>query len=88
MVSFAKDIKPLFTARDLNCMKGEAVYLGDYAYMSDPSSDSTFPDYAHARNVFAHLNGTSEPRMPMGGPFWSDAQIKLFESWMSDGFKA
>jgi len=34
------------------------------------------------------LTGVATPRMPLGGPFWPDAQLQLFDQWMSDGFLA
>jgi hypothetical protein len=86
--SFAQDIEPLFRPRDISCMARFAVRLNDFAYMSDPGGDDTYPDHANARNVFAHLTGTVTPRMPLGGPFWTDAQLQLFDQWMTDGFLA
>jgi hypothetical protein len=87
-VSFAQGIAPLFRPEDLTCMKGFGVQLDDYAYMSDPDADSTYADHANARNVYAHLTGTTPPQMPMGGPYWSKDQLDLFEQWMTDGFLA
>jgi len=86
-VSFATDIRPLFTAHDISCMSRRRVKLDDYGYMSTPAGNDGFPDHAHARDVFAHLTGDSPPRMPIGGPYWSDAHIDLFKQWMADGFQ-
>jgi hypothetical protein len=56
--------------------------------MSDATGNETFADHANARDVYARLAGTETPRMPMGGPYWIDAQLQLFEQWMIDGFLA
>jgi hypothetical protein len=86
--SFANDIAHLFNSRDLSCMARLGVHLDDYSYMSDPSSDGAFADHANARDVYAHLTGDKEPRMPLGGPYWSAAQLQLYAQWMMDGFLA
>jgi hypothetical protein len=87
-VSFAQDIAPLFQPGDIACMQRFGVRLDDYAWMSDPGGDGTYPDHANAGNVYDHLTGTTQPRMPMGGPYWADQQIQLFQQWMTDGFLA
>jgi hypothetical protein len=87
-VSFITDVLPLFRAGDIACMARFGVRLSDYAYMSDASGDNSYPDHANARNVYAHLTGTAAPRMPEGGPYWSTAQLQLFDRWMTDGFLA
>jgi hypothetical protein len=87
-VSFAQDIELLFRPSDISCMARFAVSLNDFAYMSDPGGNDIYPDHANARDVFAHLTGTVTPRMPIGGPFWPDEQLQLFDQWMTDGFLA
>jgi hypothetical protein len=64
------------------------VRLNDFTYMSDPGGDDTFADHSNARDVFSRLTGATTPRMPMGGPFWTDEQLQLFDQWMTDGFLA
>jgi hypothetical protein len=86
-VSFATDIKVLFRARDISCMSAYGVLLDDYAYMSDPAPNGGFPDHGNARAVYDHLTGDAAPRMPMGGPYWSEQQISTFNSWMTGGFQ-
>ncbi len=81
--SFAKDIMPLFTDRDAHCMGGMGVHLREFDYMANPTGDAVFADYANARHVLARLKGTETPRMPPGGDAWNDAQIALFEAWMT-----
>jgi hypothetical protein len=86
LASFARDILPLFSPGDITCMSRFGVALNDYDFMSDPTGNNSFADHANARNVYAHLTGTATPRMPMGGPYWSDAQLQLFNQWITDGF--
>jgi hypothetical protein len=86
-VSFSGDILPLFRPVDIDHMKRRRVFLDDYAYMSDPAGNDTYPDHAHARNVYCYLTGDCTPQMPPGGPFWSPAQLELFNQWMTDGFQ-
>jgi hypothetical protein len=81
-VSFEKDIKPLFRLIDVEHMKPARVLLDDYAYMSDPASG-----HRHANDVGDYLTGNKQPRMPPGGPFWSEGQLELYAQWMSDGFQ-
>jgi hypothetical protein len=87
-VSFARDIAPLFSPRDVACMSHLDVHLKDPAYMTDATGNEKFPDHANAREVYARLTGEDTPRMPMGGPYWSDAQLQLLSQWMTDGFQA
>lgn len=86
-ISFKGNIKSLFSPGDISCMKAYGVKLDDYAWMSDASGGHGFPDHSHARDVLARLRGTQQPRMPKGGPYWSDQRIKLFEQWMTDGYQ-
>jgi hypothetical protein len=80
------DIKVMFTQSQVNCMSGLNVLLTDYSYMSDAGGDSTYPDHANARHVYAHLVGTETPQMPPSGPFWDDNMLAKFQSWMQGGF--
>jgi hypothetical protein len=75
-VSFERDIRPLFRPVDLQHMSAMDVYLDDYTFMSDAQN---------AQTVLEYLNGTQQPQMPPGGPFWSDEQLKLFARWIEDG---
>lgn len=81
-VSFARDIVPLFRPVDIANMLEFEVRLGDYSYMADPSGN-----HRNARRIGAYLSGARQPRMPLGGPFWTDAQLQLFERWMNEGFQ-
>lgn len=77
-VSFEQDIKPLFRQIDIDHMSGFDVLLDDYGYMSDAKN---------AQSVLDFLNGTRQPQMPPGGPFWSVEQLALFSRWMEQGLK-
>lgn len=77
-VSFSIDILPLFRPADIQHMSAFGVLLHKYEWMSQPSN---------ARNVYRHLTGQAQPQMPLGGPFWSEADQYLFKRWMDDGFE-
>ena len=77
-VSFAKQIAPLFRTMDVQCMRARGVYLKDYNFMKDPDT---------ANMVLVMLKPDAAPRMPYGGPYWTDANIQLFEQWISDGLQ-
>jgi hypothetical protein len=74
--SFARDIKPLFRQIDLDHMGRMGVKLDDYEWMSNT---------ANAQNVYDFVAGTKQPKMPIGGPFWSQEQLDLFARWMKNG---
>lgn len=91
-VSFQQDILPLFTQTDIKHMQGMGVNLSDYTFMSNPAaggimSCQNFSDHGNARAVFAALQGTCQPQMPMGGPYWSTAQLSLYQQWIDGGFQ-
>lgn len=87
MTSYAKDIRPLFNAHDLACMGRKGVKLDNYAWMSDPAAGDGYPDHANGRKVFDFVRPDgNEPRMPMGGPYWDDDQVGLYQQWMDGGF--
>jgi hypothetical protein len=81
-VSFASDIRPLFRPIDIEHMLPFDVRLDDYAYMSDATDN-----HKNARDVGDFLTGARKPRMPLGGPFWTDEQLALYARWMDDGFQ-
>ena len=51
-VSFSRNIRPLFTAVDIEHMRRAAVALDDFAYMSDPN---------HAESVYQKLSSREMP---------------------------
>jgi hypothetical protein len=91
-VSYAKDIKPLFTKNDIDHMRPFKVNLDQFEWMSDPAAGSVgscanFDDHGNARSVFGYLTGDCTPRMPLGGPFWDADKLALYQRWMDDGFQ-
>jgi len=89
--SFKNDILPLFRPMDIQCMRGlepprGPVFLAKYEYMSKKENG----DFVNASAVLAALKKREEgeegpPRMPYGGPYWSDANIELFAAWIAAG---
>ena len=77
VVSFAKEIKPLFREMDIDHMKNVGMPLDDFVFMSDPSN---------ANSVLQSVIG-NPPIMPPGGPYWTADQVALFKQWMADGYQ-
>jgi hypothetical protein len=50
--------------------------------MSDPKGDAKYPDHANARNVYFFLSPEAVKRMPPGGPYFTEAQMKKISDWM------
>ena len=75
-VSFAGDIRPMFRQVDVDHMRGMGVPLDDYSYMSQRDK---------AELVLSYLDGSQQPQMPPGGPFWTQEQLDLFSQWMEGG---
>ena len=73
MLSFAKDIRPLFTDVDVEHMKDvDADFdLSDYDSVKDRATDI--------------LNSLTDGSMPPGQP-WPDSDITTFKQWITDGF--
>ena len=78
-VSFAQDIRPLFTAMDVAHMKGFRVFLDDFGYMRDP---------AHAQQVLGRVSTGSMPPRRSGEPPWTPENVQLFRDWIADGYPA
>jgi hypothetical protein len=78
-VSFAQDIRPLFTAMDVAHMKGFGVLLDDFGYMHDP---------AHAQRVLDMVSAGSMPPRRSGEPPWSSENVQLFRDWIAAGYPA
>ena len=69
--SFAKDIRPLFRAKDINSMKKDF----DLSSYDDVRS--------HADAILGKVAAGS---MPCDGA-WPQAQVELFRRWIEDGLK-
>jgi hypothetical protein len=80
LVSFARDIRPLFRAVDIAHMKSYGVKLDDFTYMSNPE---------HANQVLRALSPHADkpPPMPPGGPYWTHDQLALFAQWQEGGYQ-
>jgi hypothetical protein len=78
-VSFAQDIRPLFTDMDIAHMKDLGVALDDFDYMRDP---------AHAQNVLNAVSSGAMPPRRSGEPPWSPDNVQLFRDWIAAGYQA
>lgn len=76
----------MFLPAQVSCMQNQGVNLTGYTYMADQTGDQSFVDHANARQVYARLTGSETPRMPMGGPYWTDQMLAKYQSWMTGGF--
>jgi hypothetical protein len=77
-VSFKADILPLFTSMDIAHMSEFGVWLGDYAYMSQP---------ANASAVRGQVSSGNMPPADSGDQPWTAAHVALFESWIAGGLQ-
>ena len=75
--SFAADIRPLFTDRDVQGMR-RAFDLTDYAAVK-----------AHAQAIHDRIHGIGgaimPPPPPTGDGPWPQATIELFDRWVAEG---
>jgi len=78
-VSFAQDIRPLFTDMDIAHMKGFGVLLDDFDYMRDP---------AHAQKVLDALSAGSMPPSRSGESSWPPDRVQLLRDWITAGYQA
>ena len=77
-VSFAQDIRPLFTDIDVAHMRNLGVSLDDFDYMRDPS---------HAQRVLGQVSAGVMPPRSSGEPAWSPETVQLFRAWIADGYQ-
>jgi hypothetical protein len=76
-VSFATDIRPLFTQTDIDHM----------AFFCDLSSYDDVK--TNAQDILNRLQAIGGPLMPptnSGGP-WPKKNVDLFQKWINDGFQ-
>jgi hypothetical protein len=75
--SFATDIRPLFTQRDIQGMS-KAFNLANYDEVK-----------AHAAAIFDRIRGIGgavmPPPPPKGEGPWAQSHIDLFAKWVADG---
>jgi hypothetical protein len=74
-LSFATDIRPLFRAGDVACMKNVGVELDDPVWMCVA---------ANAKEVYGAVSGGT---MPPDAP-WPADRVALFKEWMDAGCPA
>jgi hypothetical protein len=77
-VSFAQDIRPLFTDMDIAHMKGFGVLLDDFDYMRDP---------AHAQKVLDALSAGAMPPSSSGESSWPPDRVRLLRDWITAGYQ-
>jgi hypothetical protein len=78
-VSFAQDIRPLFTDMDIAHMKAAGVLLDDFEYMRDP---------AHSQKVLDAVSTGAMPPQSSGEPSWPPDSVQIFRDWMAAGCQA
>ena len=78
-VSFAQDIRRLFTDIDIAHMKVAGVLLDDFEYMRDP---------AHAQKVLDAVSTGVMPPQSSGEPPWPPDRVQLFRDWIAAGYQA
>ena len=88
-VSYAADIQPLFDNSCSGCHGGNGgLFLTSYADLMERISNNgpvvIAGDGANSLLV-KKLKGTAGSRMPVGGPFFSDALIASIETWIDQG---
>ena len=75
--SFAADIRPLFTERDIQGMK-KGFNLASYDEVK-----------AHASPIYDRIRGIGgavmPPPPPLGEGPWPQSRIDLFAKWLADG---
>ncbi len=78
-VSFAADIRPMFTDMDVAHMKSFGVLLDDFGFMREP---------ANAQKVLDAVSSGTMPPSNSGETSWSPDQVDLFREWITDGYQA
>jgi hypothetical protein len=78
-VSFAQDIRRLFTDMDVAHMKVAGVLLDDFEYMRVP---------AHAQKVLDAVSTGAMPPQSSGEPPWPLDSVQLFRDWIAAGCQA
>ena len=77
LTSFAADIRPLFTDRDVHAMS-KAFNLASYDDVK-----------THAPAIYDRIRGIGgavmPPTPPRGEGPWPQSRIELFAQWMADG---
>ena len=79
LTSFAADIRPFFTDRDIHAMS-KAFNLASYDDVK-----------AHAAVIYDRIRGIGgavmPPPPPRGEGPWAQSRIDLFAKWIADGYQ-
>jgi hypothetical protein len=73
-LSFAKDIRPMFTDTDVAHMKGFGIDLSDKDSVTE-----------HATAIYGTVSGGSMPPPNSGEPRWSVEMCERFKQWQIEG---
>src|SRR5688500_1044168 len=92
LVSYTKQIKPIMTARCVECHAGEKP-KGAYSVTTVPdllkSGKKAGPGVVAGKpsdsSVVQYIKGTKSPRMPKGAEPMPAAEIALIEQWIAQG---
>lgn len=76
-VSFARDVRPLFTDEDVAHMKPRSIDLSDYDSVKI-HKDSILDRVSRAPGTFGIM--PPPPRTP-----WTKEQVQLFRDWIAGG---
>jgi hypothetical protein len=74
-LSFAKDIRPMFTDLDVDHMKPAGIDLSDRADVEK-----------HAAAIYETVSYGSMPPRNSGEPRWTTEMCDRFKRWQSEGF--
>ena len=74
---FAKDVRPMFTDKDVAHMKPLGIDLADAADVQ-----------AHADAIYSTVSDGSMPPRNSGEERWSPEMCERFKAWMEAGFPA
>jgi hypothetical protein len=74
-LSFAKDIRPMFTDMDVEHMKSAGMDLSDRADVEK-----------HADAIYETVSYGSMPPRSSGEPRWTTEMCDRFKRWQSEGF--
>ncbi|BDC49641.1 hypothetical protein F183_A19570 [Bryobacterales bacterium F-183] len=91
--SFVRDIQPVLQRQCQGChqpaSKNSGLDLTTYTALAKGGKRGAPWDTATPANslLLRYINGTLQPRMPIGAPALGNDQIKLFEEWIAAGAK-
>lgn len=73
-LSFAKDIRPMFTDLDVDHMKPTGLDLSDWQSVKD-----------HADAIYTTVTSGAMPPMTSGEPRWTPEMCGRFKQWQNEG---